>query len=107
MARRPLLDQRSCVDGINWRNSAMTVKFRNNATIALACVAVVEQSGLAAGQQSDRARFQAYQALSIAATAHFVVNKDVYLSYTVEPADDVCTIVLRNAKIRARPHHSR
>lgn len=76
----------------------MTVKFRNNATIALACAVVVGQSGLAAGQQSDRTRFQAYRALSAAATAHFVVNKDVYLSYTVEPADDVCTIVLRNAK---------
>jgi hypothetical protein len=75
----------------------MSAKFRNNATIALACAAVVVQSGFAAGQQSDRARFQAYQALSSAATAHFVVNKDAYLSYTVEPVDDVCTIVLRNA----------
>jgi hypothetical protein len=76
----------------------MTANFRNSVTIALACVAVAGQSELAAGQQSDQARFQAYRALSSAATSHFVVNKDAYLSYTVEPADDVCTIVVRNAK---------
>ena len=62
-------------------------------------IAALTQSISAMAQQSERAWLQAYAVASGAITS-YVVARDAFISYTVEPTEELCTMVVRTAVYR-------